>query len=267
LAFLVVTACALPAYAHPHVLIDAQETLNFDASGKLASIDHVWQFDEAFSAFATQGLDANNDGKLDQAELQPLAKVNVDSLSQFAFFSYLSIDGKNIDFNAPTKYHLEFDGTKLTLFYTLPLKIPVTIATSAALEVFDPEYFVAFTLTPEKVASVKAPAGCTTSLQLPHPLDAQTMAILTAIPVDQQVLPDDLRQKASVLANVVNVNCARPAKPVASPPKAAAPPGDGASAAPTSSDPGSNNAGLSSADIAKIAAAEAAKVAAGTFGQ
>jgi ABC-type uncharacterized transport system substrate-binding protein len=209
LTFLGAMAAALPAVAHPHVLIDAQETLVFDASGKLASIDHVWQFDAAFSAYATQGRDLNNDGKLDQSELQPLAEVNVDSLSQFAYFSYLSVDGANIDFNKPTKYRLEYDGSKLTLFYTLPLKAPVAIKDGAALEVFDPQYFVAFTLTANKVAAVNAPAGCATSLQLPRPLDAQTMAILTAIPADQQVLPPDLRQKASVLATVVNVACGK----------------------------------------------------------
>jgi ABC-type uncharacterized transport system substrate-binding protein len=198
---------AAPALAHPHVLVDAKEQLVFD-QGKLTAIQHTWQFDEAFSAFATQGLDANNDGKLSAAELAPLAKVNVDSLAEFAFFTYFDIDGKDISFAAPTDYHLEFNANKLTLFFTLPLQKPVAIAGSATLEVFDPEYFVAFNFPGKSPVTLDhPPSGCGSTIEPPRALDAKTMAILSAIPPDQQILPPDLRQAASVLANVITVSC------------------------------------------------------------
>ena len=92
---LLLVAAALPAAAHPHVFVDAKAEIVFDKAGRMTAVRHIWQFDEAFTAFAIQGLDANNDGKLSDAELQPLAKVNVDSLKEYDFFTYLTVGEKD----------------------------------------------------------------------------------------------------------------------------------------------------------------------------
>src|SRR5262249_49448736 len=86
---------ATAAFAHPHVLVDAKAEMVFD-KGKLTAVRHIWQFDEAFTAFAVQGLDSNNDGKLSDAELAPLAQVNVDSLFDFGYFTYVTANGKDV---------------------------------------------------------------------------------------------------------------------------------------------------------------------------
>src|SRR5690606_5601131 len=69
LAALVLVLAATAARAHPHVFIDARAEIVFDAEGRVAAIRHVWQFDEGFSIYATQGLDEDGDGKLSDAEL------------------------------------------------------------------------------------------------------------------------------------------------------------------------------------------------------
>jgi ABC-type uncharacterized transport system substrate-binding protein len=205
-AAIIAVLAVSPAAAHPHVLVDAKAEVVFD-KGKITAVRHIWQFDAAFTAFATQGLDANNDGKLSDSELAPLAKVNVDSLSEFAFFTYLKADGKDVDFVAPTEYWLEFHNGRLTLFYTLPLKAPLAVR-NATLQVFDPEYFVAFTFVKDRPVTLDgAPTGCSASYRPPQPLDKQTMAILGSIPPDQQILPPQLRDAASVLANLITVAC------------------------------------------------------------
>jgi ABC-type uncharacterized transport system substrate-binding protein len=203
---LVAMLAATPAIAHPHVLVDAKSEIVFE-KGKITAIRHIWQFDDAFTAYATQGLDANNDGKLSDQELKPLAKVNVDSLSDFAFFTYLKADGKDLDFVQPTEYWLEFHNSRLTLFYTLPLKTPVALH-NATLEVFDPDYFVAFTFVKDHPITLDgAPAGCSATYRPPLPLDSKIMAVLAAIPPDQQILPPALRDTASVLANLITLTC------------------------------------------------------------
>ena len=207
-AFCASLAVATPAAAHPHVLVDAKAEIVFDDKGEITAVRHIWQFDEAFTAFAVQGLDANNDGKLSDDELAPLAKVNVESLAEFDFFTFMTIAGKDQNFVPPTEYWLEFHNSRLTLFYTLPLKAPVAVNSGVTLEIFDPEYFVAFTMVKDHpVALDGAPAGCRTSIRLPGELDPQTAAVLGAVPVDQRVLPPDLRQAASVLANVITITC------------------------------------------------------------
>ena len=208
IAGLLAVAVAGPASAHPHVFVDARAEIVFDKAGEITAIRHIWQFDEAFTAFAIQGLDANNDGKLSDAELKPLAKVNVDSLKEYGFFTWLRQGRKSYPFVPPTEYWLEFHGGRLTLFYTLPLKKPVAIHGKATLEVFDPEYFVAFTFPEHKAVTLTdAPPGCKAAYHPPHMLDAKTMAKLSAVPVDQHDLPPELQDAAAGLANLIALDC------------------------------------------------------------
>ncbi|MCR4282845.1 MAG: DUF1007 family protein, partial [Bauldia sp.] len=213
------------AEAHPHVFVDAKAEIVFDAQGRITAVRNIWQFDEAFTSYATLNLDANNDGELSQEELEPLAKTNVESLQEFDFFTYLTIGEHEVTFVPPTEYFLQFHDQRLTLYYTLPLATPAAVEAPAKLEVFDPEYFVAFTFTPEEPAKLDgAPAGCTTEFQPPGELDAQTMAVLGQIPIDQRTIPDDLVQAASVLANVITIHCPKPVAAAPAPPPAPGPP-------------------------------------------
>jgi ABC-type uncharacterized transport system substrate-binding protein len=207
LAVLGCVAAPAVAGAHPHVFVDARSEFLF-ADGKLTAVRHTWQFDEAFTGYAVQGLDQNKDGKLDDAELAPLAKVNVESLAMFGFFTRLSVNGTDVAFAPPTEYWLEFHDRRLTLFYALPLKSPVAIKGGAALEVSDPEYFVGFSyLADQPVTLAAAPAGCKAAYRPPQQLDARTMAMLSSIPLSQTTLPTELRAAASALANQMTVTC------------------------------------------------------------
>lgn len=205
--FLLLAATGL-ASAHPHVFVDAKEEIVFDPQGRMTAIRHVWQFDEAFTAFAIQGLDANGDGKLSDEELQPLAKVNVDSLKEYRYFTTLKVDGKHVPVLPPTEYWLDFHGGRLTLFYTLPIKTPIAPGKNATLEVFDPEYFVAFSFVPKETIRLKdAPATCHATYRPPHELDDATMAKLAAIPMDQHDLPPELADVTSSLSSLIVVSC------------------------------------------------------------
>src|SRR5690606_38592586 len=104
------------------------------------------------------------------AELEPLAKVNVESLAEFGFFTRLTTEAGEAEFTPPTEYFLQFHGGRLTLFYTLPLKEPVAPGARAQLQVFDPEYFVAFTFIDKPpLALVDAPEGCSVTHRRPPP--------------------------------------------------------------------------------------------------
>jgi ABC-type uncharacterized transport system substrate-binding protein len=202
--------CGLPCdlSAHPHVLVDARSEVVFDANGHMMSVRHVWQFDPAFSAYAIQGLDQDGDGQLSDAELEPLAKVNVESLKEFDFFTYLTVGDMEVAFGEPQEYWLELRGGGLTLFYELPLKTPVAVAPDTTLEVFDPEYFVAFTFVGDNpVTLVDAPPNCVVAYHPPGQVDAQTMAMLNAVPQDQRELPPELAGAADDLASFAEIKC------------------------------------------------------------
>jgi len=152
----------------------------FGADGKVTAIRHAWNFDEMYSTFSTQGL--GTDGKPPTAaQLQPLAKVNVESLAEFDFFTYARYAGNKPEFGAPVDYSLEPEpNNTVTLHFTLPLKKPVDAKKPFSFQVYDPTYFVSFSF--EKTAPVKlehAPPGCSTSTLDPNPLVADDVKKLS----------------------------------------------------------------------------------------
>ncbi|HVT55392.1 MAG TPA: DUF1007 family protein [Xanthobacteraceae bacterium] len=148
------------AFAHPHVFVRAKGEFVYGSNGALKEIRYAWSFDEMFSSFAAQGLDTNKDGKLSREELQPLAKENVDSLKEFAYFTVTAGGRKALEFGEPSDYWFDTDNkTTLTLHFTLPVKNAPK--GSIAIEIYDPTYFVAFSLASGKpVSLIGAPKGC-----------------------------------------------------------------------------------------------------------
>lgn len=164
------TLCAGPALAHPHVWVDVRSELEYAPDGTLTGVRHVWKFDEGFSAFALQGLAEGPDGKPTEVTLKELAQTNIDSMKEFDYFTFAQRGKEKLAFAAPRDYGLTYDGTALTLHFTLPLAKPTTSAGTTTLDVYDPTYFVAFALAdqdPVKLAA--APNGCKLGLHRPDP--------------------------------------------------------------------------------------------------
>lgn len=167
---------AAPALAHPHVWIVAKAEIAYGAEGRITGIRHAWTFDASYSAFVTQGLDVNGDGKLGPDELAGLAAENTSNLAEFAYFTKFKVAGKEQAFADPVEPRMAMAGDTLTLSFLLPLKAPAVQGKGvAALEVYDPTYFVSFTLSPDADAArlTDAPPGCTATVTRPRDEDAK----------------------------------------------------------------------------------------------
>jgi ABC-type uncharacterized transport system substrate-binding protein len=165
-------ALAAPALAHPHVWVTAKAELVYAADGKVTAVRHSWAFDQAYSAFVTQGLDKNNDGKLTPDELQELATVNTQSLQDFDYFTHLKTNGAKQAFDVPRDARMEFENGTATLSFYLPLKKPAANK-AVALEVYDPSFFVAFGMAEgeDAIKLANAPKGCTATVTRPKAAD------------------------------------------------------------------------------------------------
>jgi ABC-type uncharacterized transport system substrate-binding protein len=151
-----------PALAHPHVWITVRATLLHD-KGAFTGIAHTWIFDEYYTAMAIEGLDKNNDGKYDREELAELAKVNMDGLKEFGYFTGVSAAGQEVKFSDPSDYWLEYTGSVLSLHFVLPFAQPVPVETKGlTMSVQDPTFFIAFDLAKTDAAKLGpgAPAAC-----------------------------------------------------------------------------------------------------------
>lgn len=199
------------ALAHPHVFVDSNSKVVFDAKGRIVAVQHRWTFDDAFSSFAVQGLDENGDGAYSREELMPLAQVNVESLAEFDFFTSMAVDEMAYEFRGPRDYWLDLEDTQLVLNFTLPLKTPVAVdGVPVELDVYDPEYFVSFEMQGEtSVALANAPEACFATVKAPalDAIDATTKAQLASISPDERFLPDDLRAVTATLSNTATINC------------------------------------------------------------
>jgi ABC-type uncharacterized transport system substrate-binding protein len=173
LAALAFSLAAAPASAHPHVWITSRAEVHYAPDGKVTGVRHAWTFDKAYSAFITQGLDVDRDGKLTPDELQALAKENTQSLVEFEYFTVLKVNGAKQAFDAPRDYAMSHANEEATLTYLLPLKVPAAASKMLSLEVSDPSYFVAFTMA-EGADAVKlagAPKGCAATISRPKPVE------------------------------------------------------------------------------------------------
>jgi ABC-type uncharacterized transport system substrate-binding protein len=167
-------ACLLatPAVAHPHVWATVRSEIVFGPDQQITGIRHAWTFDEFYTAMAIQGLDADGDGVYTTEELQPLAKVNVESLKGYDYFTFvhLSDQGKPSALKEPVGYSMAYDKSLLTLHFTLPLEKPLDPKVHAvAVDVYDPSFFVAFgfaTDAPVKMTGTSVP-GCAAEIQKP----------------------------------------------------------------------------------------------------
>lgn len=149
---------ATPASAHPHVTVSVRAVVLADPAGAVTGIRHEWTFDEAFSAFSTTGLDKNKDGKLDREELAELAQVNVESLNEYEYFTFLKKGRASTKFGAVKDYFLSHDGKALTLHFTLPVEGTGPALVDSRLEVYDPTFFVAFSFHEGTPVRVEGPA-------------------------------------------------------------------------------------------------------------
>jgi ABC-type uncharacterized transport system substrate-binding protein len=159
------TVCASPATAHPHVWVMAASELIYGPNGSVTAIRHAWTFDDMFSTYALQGIVPKKKGAYAREELAPLAQTNVESLKEYGFFTFAKVDGKKQRFLDPTDYYPDYKDTALVLHFTLPFKTPIQTK-RLAVEIFDPSYFVDFALQKENpIRLVGAPAACTMAIQ------------------------------------------------------------------------------------------------------
>ena len=191
------------AEAHPHVWITARSELLYAPDGMVTGVRHAWTFDDMFSTYALQGIEAKTKGAYSREELGSLAQTNVESLKEYGFFTFAKADGKKQKFQEPVDYYLEYKDTVLTLHFTLPVRTPFK-ATQLVLEVFDPAFFIDFKFVDkDPVQLVGAPANCKMAFQRPDDGSASAQKL------NEQTFTNggDNSNFGAMFANKITVDC------------------------------------------------------------
>ena len=177
---------ALPARAHPHVWVTMKSEVLYAPDGTVTGIRHAWAFDDMFSVFATQGLESKEKGQFTREELAPLAKVNIESLKEYDYFTYATADGKKTEMTDPLPdYWLDFKDSVLTLNFTIPFKTPVK-AKELKVDIYDPTIFVDFSFDKKAPVKLVGTTQCKLDIALPREMTFAEGKKLSEIPADQQ---------------------------------------------------------------------------------
>ena len=195
---------AAPVHAHPHVWVTMKTDLVYAGDGTVTGVRHHWAFDDMFSAFATQGLASKEKGKFTREELSALAKVNVESLKEYDYFTYATADGKKVPLTDPLPdYWLDYTDSVLTLNFTLPFKTPVK-AKELKIDIYDPTIFVDFSFDKKTPVQIVGAPQCKLDVQLPREMSFAEGKKLSEIPADQ---PNTTMAWGAQFANKILVHC------------------------------------------------------------
>jgi ABC-type uncharacterized transport system substrate-binding protein len=190
------------AQAHPHVWITATSELIYASDGAITGVRHAWTFDDMFSTYALQGIETKTKGVYSREELAPLAQTNVESLKEFAYFTFAKADGKKEKFQEPIDYFLDYKDEALTLHFTLPLKTPVK-PKQLLLDVFDPSFFIDFKFAEnDPIKLVGAPATCQMKFQRPNDGSANAQRL-----GENNFANGDNSNYGAMFANKITVDC------------------------------------------------------------
>jgi ABC-type uncharacterized transport system substrate-binding protein len=170
-AFLAGTA--VPAAAHPHVFAEANLEIAVDAGGNVEALRHVWRFDDLFSSTVLIEFDTNADLQLDTAELEAVGKVIHESLAEFGYFQFVTVDGRDIAMQPPERIIADFQDNQLIILFESKPAQSLHLAGTAGFGVYDPTFYTAIDFYEDGNMTVSGlPAGCARAVVRPDPYEA-----------------------------------------------------------------------------------------------
>ncbi|MBL8595628.1 MAG: DUF1007 family protein [Devosia sp.] len=196
------------AIAHPHIFVDARATISFDPAGILASIRNEWTFDEAFSVWQVQGLDANADGVTSPEEMQALADENLAALADFGFYTSVGEAGQTVPLRLAGAPRFSFADSRSTLSFTVVPVVPYRIGQRLEIGIADPAYYVGITFADASKAMVEnLPASCRSDLVAGRPMSDAVSAELLSLGPDIFQLPPELAAKLRGSQQEIVITC------------------------------------------------------------
>lgn len=160
-----------PASAHPHVFAEARLELVIGPDRTVRALHHVWRFDEVFSSTVLLEFDKNKDLKLENSELETVAKTIHDSLADYNYFQVVKQNGKDVPMQAPAKLMASFKDGQLIVFFETHPKTPLRlVAGRTDFGIYDPTFYTAIDFLKDEDMQVKnLPSDCTRRVIRPDP--------------------------------------------------------------------------------------------------
>jgi nickel/cobalt exporter len=168
LAVCCLVATSAPVLAHPHLYSTMKTTVMLDGDGSVKGLRIFWDFDETYTKFSLEGLDANNNGSFEDAEIQPLTDENIKALVESKYFTIAKQKDAEIPQGKVTVYGQALKNDRLTLWFELPFETPVKLQDGLfQTQIYDPDFMIAFDYAPDNPVTLEGalPSGCKMDLK------------------------------------------------------------------------------------------------------
>ena len=155
--------------ASPQIWVAVRMEVVFDSERRAIAINHVWEFDEFYSATVVGWVtrDGARSGLLSK---WAAPEESLKSLGKRKFFTSARLGARRLAFRVPEGAQIEKDDKDIVKFrVTLPFEAPVTISESLVLDIYDPDHSVAFGLEIiDPVTMAGNHAGCSVKIIEPE---------------------------------------------------------------------------------------------------
>jgi ABC-type uncharacterized transport system substrate-binding protein len=199
------------ALAHPHVFVDMVTEIVVSPDGKISGIAVKWGFDDAYAAIALEGMDQNGDGTYSSDELAQLTQENLESISEYGYFTVMRLAGQKLDLAGPQASSQTYIDGKLRLSFELLLKQPVDPKTGEfQVKIYDPDFYIGFNYgDTAPISATGLPSGCKLDLKpLPTSEELDTKrTFLASKPADWKPEPGEESDFGALFAQALVVSC------------------------------------------------------------
>ena len=208
--FVGIVLLAGPADAHPHIFIDTQLEVKFDAAGLAEGIRITWSYDDLTSlqVIADRGMDDDFDGSLTAAETAELSGFDMDWEEGYAGDTYAQLGAAPLQLSAPADWTAGYQHDIITSSHYRSFAEPVEVTSGPLIvRVYDPSLYSGYYIVGEP--KLTGTSHCTAAIQKPD-LDAANKLFEEAIANLPGDVENDYPALGSAYAEEVRITCNAP---------------------------------------------------------
>ncbi|WP_113359011.1 DUF1007 family protein [Rhizobium sp. SYY.PMSO] len=175
----------VPAFAHPHIFIDAKFQVVAAPDGSISELRNVWSFDEVFSSSVLMDFDKGDNQTLTPTELKAVGKTVRDSLAQYGYYTNVTSNGKSVPMARPDAIQADYKDGSLILTFSLKPEQKTFLKGTTIFGIYDKTLYTAvdFDTDNDMATSGSAFARCKSKVVRPNPKEvmAENQAALTSM--------------------------------------------------------------------------------------
>lgn len=203
-----ITCCAAPLGAHPHIFVDTGLNLRFDAEGRLTEVRITWAYDDFYSLLITEdrGLDADYDGEMTAGEIADLTGFDMQWSEGFNGDLVILQGGAPLVLSGPMQATAAYSAGRITTTHVRQVSADQKPGTAIEIKPYDMTYYTAYDIT--LPVTVEGPAACRQRIEVPD-IEAGLLQMRDQLDAMDDMVEDGLNPPdiGIVLTSTVHVTC------------------------------------------------------------